>query len=137
MTRLASMIIPLALAALFAGTAQAGDYYERVGDHYKPADGARYSSSCCYKKITKRVTITKTVWVKVPPPPAPKPAKHPVVVEDDDNAVEMPRPAPKPHKGEQVVELGQVFHSGGKCRKAVRVRSRGMTVIVLVTVSCR
>jgi hypothetical protein len=137
MTRLASMIVPAAFAAalLTAGSAAAGEYYERVGaHHYRPADGATYSSMCCYKKITKRITITRTVWVKVPPPsPPPKPHRH---HHDDDDAVEMPRPTPH-HRGPAVVELGEVVHRGDGCRKAVPVRDRGTTIIVMVNVHCR
>lgn len=111
MTRLASMIIPLAVAgaALLGSAAQAGDLYERAGDgKFKKADGAWYSSTCCYKKIIKHITITKAVWVKVPPPARP-----------------------------QVVELGQVVHHGDKCRKPVRVRDGGTTIIVMVNTPCR
>src|SRR3569832_166219 len=104
MIRIASMIIPVAATvALLTGAAQAGDYYERTGaGRYKPTDGAWYSSACCYKKIIKHITITKAVWVKVPPP---KP-QH--VEADDDDAVEAPRQAPQghPHRP-QVVELGE------------------------------
>jgi hypothetical protein len=142
MTRLASMIIPLAVAAaaLIGSAAQAGDYYERTGDGYRPADGARFSSSCCYKKITKRITITRTVWVKVAPPPRPRP-HH---VEADDDVVEAPRPAPHAHHHRpQVVELGEVIRRGDRCRKPVRVRDGGAggggnnTIIVMVNVRCR
>lgn len=146
MTRLASMIAPLlvAAAALTASVAQAGDTYERVGpNRYKPTDGAWYSSTCCYKKIIKHITITKEVWVKVPPPATAKPRPqalrphhhHHHMANDDDDAVETPRPAPKPpHK---VVEMGQVFQSGNACRKAVPVKDGTTTVIVLVNVHCR
>jgi len=134
MTRLASMIIPLliAAAALVAGAAHAGEYYERVGvNRYKPADDAWYSSTCCYKKIVKHITISKTVWVKVPPPA--KPHRH----HDDDDAVDVPRPGPALHHKPQVVELGAIIHTDQGCRKAVPVRDRSTTVIVLVNVSCR
>lgn len=133
MNRLASILVPLvSAAALTAGAAHAGDYYERVGaNNYRPIRDPWYSSTCCYKKIIKHITITKAVWVKVPPPP--KPHHHHV---DDDDAIEAPRPAPAPYKGPQVVELGEVIHRGDGCRKAVPVRDRSTTVIVMVTVNC-
>lgn len=131
MTRLASMIGALLLLAAAAGAARAGEYYERVGNHYRPSDGAWYSSTCCYKKIIRHITITKEVWVKVPPP---KPHRHPVAAADDE-AVETPRPAP--HRHPQVVEMGEVFRHGGACRKAVPVRDGTSTIIVIVNVRCR
>jgi hypothetical protein len=131
MTRLASMILPVLAGLLFASAAEAGAYYERVGvDRYRPVDGARYSSSCCYKKITKHVTITKTVWVKVPPP---RPHRHHVVDEEFDR----PRPAPHVHRGDRVVELGEVIRRGDACRKAVPVRDGDTYIIVMVNVRCR
>jgi hypothetical protein len=143
MTRLASMIIPLAAAAFLSGAAQAGEYYERTGSgHYKPADGAWYSSTCCYKKIIKHITIAKAVWVKVPPPKAkPKPVAHhhhPVADDDDDVAVEAPRPRPaQAATRPQVVELGEVVRRGDRCRKPVQVRDGNTTIIVMVNVRCR
>ena len=138
MSRLASIIVPAAFAAalLTAGAATAGEYYERVGaNHYQPAKEAWYSSTCCYKKVIKHITITKSVWVKVPPPTlSPKPHRH--HRDDDDDAVEMPRPAPH-HRGPAVVELGEVIHRGDGCRKAVPVRDGGTTIIVMVNVHCR
>jgi len=134
MTRLASMLVPLLLAAaaLTSGAARAGEYYERVGpNHYRPSDGAWYSSTCCYKKIIKHITITKEVWVKVSPP---RPHYHHLA---DEEIIEMPQPAPHPHHHPPVVQMGQVFQSGGACRKAVPVRDGNTTVIVLVNVHCR
>ena len=141
MTRLASMIIPLAAAAFLGSAAQAGDYYERTnGGHYKPADGAWYSSTCCYKKIIKHITITKAVWVKVPPPkpvsrPRPKPQAHHHHHEmaGDDDAADAPKPQARP----QVVELGEVVKRGDKCRKPVQVRDGSTTIVVMVNTHCR
>jgi hypothetical protein len=143
MTRLASMIIPLAAAAaLIGGAAQAGDYYERTNaGHYKPADGAWYSSTCCYKRIIKHITITKAVWVKVPPPkpkPAPKPqALHYHHQMADDDAADTPAPAAQAEKKPQVVELGEVVKRGDKCRKPVQVRDGSTTIVVMVNTRCR
>ena len=137
MTRLASVIAALLAAVVVSGAAQAGEYYERVGaDHYKPADGARYSSSCCYKKITKRVTITRTVWVKVPPPVPRPPHRH----HHDDVSVERPRSEshePHRHRPSRVVELGEVVRRGDACRKAMPVRDGDGYIIVMVNVRCR
>lgn len=143
MTRLASMIIPLAVAgaALLGSAAQAGDLYERAGDgKFKKADGAWYSSTCCYKKIIKHITITKAVWVKVPPPRAPLKPKpqahhHHHQMADDDDTVDTAKPTPPARP--QVVELGQVVHHGDKCRKPVQVRDGGTTIIVMVNTPCR
>lgn len=138
MTRLASMSAALLAAVLVAGAAQAGEYYERVGaDHYTPADGARYSSSCCYKKITKRVTVTRTVWVKVPPPAPRPPHRH---HRDDEVSVERPRSEwREPHRRHpsRVVELGEVVRRGDACRKAVPVRDGDRYIIVMVNVRRR
>ncbi|HXD47045.1 MAG TPA: hypothetical protein VN655_18125 [Pseudolabrys sp.] len=135
MNRLASILIPLvSVAALSAGAAHAGDYYERDGaGKYKPVRDAWYSSTCCYKKIVKHITITKEVWVKVPPPKAPAP--HHQHAEEDDEA-DAPRPAPASHHAHQVIALGEVVQIGDKCRKAVPGRERGLNVIVMVNVSC-
>ena len=134
MKRSASILVPLvSVAALTAGAAHAGDYYERVGaNRYKPAEAATFSSTCCYKKITKHITIAKTVWVKVAPP---KPHRRD---EDDDDAADQA--TDRDHGGKrpaQVVELGEVIHHGDKCRKAVPVRERGVTIVVMVNVRCR
>ena len=160
MTRLASMIIPLAAAAFLGSAAQAGQFYERTGSgHYKPADGAWYSSTCCYKRIIKHITITKAVWVKVAPPKAaskPKPKPKPVAhhhhhhpAPDDDDEVEAPHPKPqaakepeaeKPAQADkrpQVVELGEVVRRGDRCRKPVQVRDGNTTIIVMVNTRCR
>ena len=133
MTRLASMIVPLlAVLTLGIGAANAGEIYERTSSgKYKPADGSWYSSTCCYKKIVKHITITKEVWVKVPPP---KP--HHQHAEEDD-AADAPRPAPASHHAHQVIALGEIVQIGDKCRKAVAARERGISVIVMVNVGCR
>jgi hypothetical protein len=132
MNRLAAMILPLAAAtAMTVASAQAADVYERVGaNNYKPVRGATYSSTCCYKKIIKQVTVTKAVWVKVAPPKPHRP-------HDDDDAPPAPRPTPASHHRPQVVLLGEVIHRGDGCRKAVPVRDRSTTVIVMIDVSCR
>ena len=136
MPRLASMIVPLlAAAALSVSVAQAGEYYKRVGtNRYQPAAGAWYSSTCCYKKIIKHITITKEVWVKVPPPAASEPHHHHMAEEE---SADVPRPAPHPPHHPPVVQMGEVFQSGGACRKAVPVRDGKTTVIVIVNVHCR
>jgi len=87
---------------------------------------------CCYKKIIKHITITREIWVKVPPP---KLHHHHHMADDD--AVEMPPPGPHAHHQPPVVQMGEVFQSGGACRKAVPVRDGNTTVIVLVNVHCR
>ena len=141
MPRLASMIAPaaFAVAVLTAGAACAGEYYERVGaDSYRPARGAWYSSTCCYKKVIKHITITKSVWIKVPPPsPPPRPHRH---HHEDDEGVD--RPAIEGHEHgarprHRVVELGEVIRSGDRCRKPVAVKDGGTTIIVMINVRCR
>lgn len=131
MTRLPSMIVALLLLVAAGSLAHAGEYYERVGNHYRPSDGAWYSSTCCYKKIIKHITITREVWVKVPPP---RPHYHHMA---DEETIETPYPSPYPHRHPPVVQMGEVFQSGTACRKAVPVRDGRTVVIVLVNVHCR
>ncbi len=58
----------LAFAGLFAGPANAGDYYGGYSrDSYaRPyrAHGVRYSSSCCYRKIVRHVRVVRYVRVR-------------------------------------------------------------------------
>lgn len=139
MPRLASMIVPaaLAVAVLTAGTASAGEYYERIGaNSYKPARDAWYSSTCCYKKVIKHITITKSVWVKVPPPSPPlKPHRH---HHDDEDGVDRPVSEGHEHGARhRVVELGEVIRRGDRCRKPVQVKDGGTIVVVMINVRCR